>query len=73
MTRALLALLLLAGCATPPPISEHQAKNPQAFELVDFTWCGPQDFYQCPLIRQGNDLLIMDGPSRIDDGGELWW
>ena len=69
MTRlAALLMLALAGCSTTTPDRATVA----AHELVDFTWCSPAQLHQCPMIRQGNELFLLEPEQRIGDGADIW-
>lgn len=66
----ILALLLLAGCATDR--IEVDPEVVAAHELVGFDWCSPEQIHQCALIRQGNDMFQLEPGMAIGSGGDIW-
>ena len=69
MTRlAALLMIALAGCASPKPDRATVA----AHELVDFTWCSPAEIHQCPMIRQGNEMFLLQPGQRVGEGARIW-
>ena len=70
MTRAILALLVLAGCTTDR--IQVDPETVAAHELVDFMWCTPDDGALCiPMINQGGQFILLQPGERIGDGTSL--
>jgi hypothetical protein len=70
---ALLALALLAGCSTAPTNRiSVDAETVAAHELVGFDWCSPAQLHQCPMIRQGRSLFLLEPGQSIGDGARVW-
>lgn len=66
---AALVIVGLGGCTAN---ERPDRATVTAHELVGFEWCSPAQLHQCALIRQGNDLLQMNHPSRIGGPTPDW-
>lgn len=70
MTRAILALLALAGCTTAP--TERELIAAHKITDIPWPWCTRDRLLKCTMIRQGDQMFMLPIGGRIGDGADVW-